>query len=147
MANLISTVIGPNSDNKLIQYDFYKYMTTASTPSYIHMKTNNPILSGQMSMIEAIGYNFGLSLPIRCAWTMYTYGGGGVYPGMQNCYGGLNADNIYASSDGYAVIVAYATTLYYCGFSLNAYQTAGNGRGLKLSILASAQSASATGVY
>jgi hypothetical protein len=44
-----------------------------SSGTYIHMETNVPILSSVMMCIEAVGYNYGMSLPIRCAWNFYAY--------------------------------------------------------------------------
>jgi hypothetical protein len=42
------------------------------------------------------------------------------------------------------VIVGYASSLYYCGFSLNVYNTAGNGYGYNTSIISSVQTSSSS---
>ena len=108
--------------------------TTGNT--YFHFKTNVPIASYVMTMIEMIGYNYGASLPIRCAWGFYTYGTYIVSAAVRTgSYTGVSANGIYATADGYVAIRCYAASNYYTGFILNGYQTAGNGRGFDLKIL------------
>lgn len=105
--------------------------------TYLHFKTNNPITSYIMTMIEAVGYNYGMAKPVRCAWGFYTYGNTIVYTNVRDAYQGMQANGIYASTDGYACIRAYTSGgSYFNGFVLNAYQTAGNGRGFDLQITA-----------
>ena len=117
--------------------------TTGNT--YLHFKTNVPIASYIMTMIEMVGYNYGNAAAIRCSWGFYTYGtyiisssistasSGNTYSGD---YTGIVPHGIYATGDGYVAIRGYAPSNYYTGFILNGYQTAGNGRGFDLKILA-----------
>ena len=47
----------------------------------------------------------------------------------------MSAHGVYVSADNFVCIRAYTSTgSYYNGFILNAYQTAGNGRGYDLQI-------------
>lgn len=98
-----------------------------SSGNYIHMETNVPILSSVMMMIEAVGYNYGVGLPIRCAWNFYAYGGGSFGNSNNGAYGGLSANGQYDSGQNYLTIRAYSSSLHYCGFTLNAYPLAGTG--------------------
>jgi hypothetical protein len=94
-------------------------------------------------MLEAVGYNYSNGLPVRCAWNIYSY----TYQisNVQNSvYGGANADGVYISSDNYYVIRLYSADLYYCGFTLNVYNTAGNGYGYPTSVSAAVASNSST---
>jgi hypothetical protein len=98
-------------------------------------------------MIEAVGYNYGNSLPIRCAWAFHVSYGGGIYSqDLRQAYTGLTPDRIYAAGDGNMVIVAYANTMYFAGWSLNAYSLNPTGP-YDVSIVAVAQSSSNGNVY
>ena len=142
MANVKgSTGIYPENSGYLQQYSIFNVANLSSSGTYIHMKTNIPHQSGLMIMIEAVGYNYGTAAPIRCAWNMYSY----TYQisNVQNsAYNGMSAYSIYISSDNYYVIVGYASSMYYCGFTLNAYNSAGTGIGFITQITSAAQTSS-----
>jgi hypothetical protein len=92
-----------------------------------------------MHNIEAVGYNYGNSLPIRCNWCFHVSYGNGFYSvEYSNIYSGLTARRAYASSDGYVVIAADSNTEYYAGWSFNAYSLNPTGP-FDVSILASVQ--------
>lgn len=106
---------------------------------YFQYKTNIPFSGWSMHNIEAVGYNYGNSLPIRCNWVFHVSGGGGPHqPEYSNIYGGLTAQRVYNSSDGYAVVAASTNTAYFAGWSLNAYALNPTGP-VNVSILASVQ--------
>jgi hypothetical protein len=94
-----------------------------------------------MAMIEAVGYNYGTAAPIRCAWNMYSYDYQ-ISNTQNSAYNGMSAHSIYVSSDNFYVIVGYASSLYYCGFTLNVYNTAGGGFGFLTQITSAAQTSS-----
>lgn len=137
------------------QRNIFNFNTTATTPLYIHMKTN--IIGangGNMWMIEAIGYNFGNAAPVRCSWGFHisTYGApytnGYLYNiGLRNQYTGMNAHGVYIASDGYIVIRAYAATQYYNGFTLNAYSTRSDVTQTNISIISSIQTSDSGNYY
>lgn len=110
-----------------IQLDFARCWSQANFGTcFFHMKTNIAVKSDIMIMIEAEGYNYGTSQPIRCAWTHYLYNSasvGNIYNPSQHTstYPGLQAERQYASTDGFLVIVGTASSSYYCGFNLSAY--------------------------
>lgn len=144
MANLqSSTGIYPENGGYLQQYSIFNVANLSSSGQYIHMKTNVPHQSYLMIMIEAVGYNYGTAAPIRCSWNFYTYD---YFFGEKqtSVYNGLTAHSHYISSDNKVVIVGYASSLYYCGFTLNAYNTAGAGFGYNTSIISSIQTSSAS---
>jgi hypothetical protein len=127
----------PDSGGYAVKRSIYKAFTTDSSATYLHFKTNVPIASYIMTVIEAVGYNYGPSQPVRCAWGFYTYGTYIVSSSVRTCYSGVEANGMYASSDGYVCIRGYAPGgSYFNGFILNGYQTAGNGRGYDLQITA-----------
>jgi hypothetical protein len=144
MANVKgSTGIYPENGGYLQQYSIYNVANLSSSGTYIHMKTNVAHQSYNMIMLEAVGYNYGTAAPIRCSWNFYAY----AYQisNVQNsAYNGMSAYSVYISSDNYYVIVGYASSLYYCGFTINAYNTAGNGYGYPTQITSSVQTASTT---
>lgn len=124
-------------------YNFYSY---DGSLEYIHMKTNHETSNGnyEMWMAEAIGYAYGSSQAIRCAWVWY------IYPpqtpneishvGLQSTYPGMTPDGVYKSSDGYVVLRGKVIDngFYFGGFLLNAYPTRA-GQGHTFRILAAAQ--------
>lgn len=145
MANLnSSTGVYPEGGGYLQQYNIFSVANLSSGGGqYIHMKTNIPHQSYVMIMIEAVGYNYGTAAPIRCAWNFYTYTS--FFGSLQtSAYNGMSAHSHYISSDSKVVIVGYASSLYYCGFTLNVYNTAGNGYGYETSIISSVQTSSAS---
>jgi hypothetical protein len=141
-----NTGIYPEGQGYLQQYGFYTVANLSSSAgSYYHMKTNVAGSTYNMVMIEAVGYNFGNAAPLKCAWNMYSYSY--QISNVQNsAYNGATANNVYISSDNYYVIVLYGASLYYCGFTLNAYNTAGNGYGFPTAIQAAVQT-SGTSYY
>lgn len=114
--------------------------------SFYHYKTNIP-MNNTMCMIEAIGYSYGSNLPIRTAWSFYTYQPSNdvIYIGLQNTYSGLSAHGVYRSSDGYAVIRASGAS-YFSGWVFNAYCLNPTGYNFVVSILTSVQTSN-SGIY
>ena len=109
------------------QLAIYNYFTTASTSNYIHFKTNQYKTFNQITTIEGVGYNYGTSTPIKCRWSFYAYNNLLYDKGTTtHANSGVTAHGMYLSSDGYAVIRAYATSTYFLGMMLNAY-TSGAG--------------------
>ena len=113
------------------QRHIYRHATTSGSPLYIHMKTNLiGATSYNMWMFEAVGYNYGLAAPVRCAWSFHISTAGSPYTngflyniGLRDIYTGMNAHGVYIASDGYIVLRAYAGSHYFNGFTLNAYST------------------------
>ena len=141
MANFDSTTAKvmsyPNEGGYNVHRSLFGDINYTTGNTYFHFKTNVPIASYIMTMIEMIGYAYGNALPIRCAWGFYTFGGSIIYATVRtSAYTGMSAHGIYSTADGYVAIRAYAASNYYTGFTLNGYQTAGNGRGFDLKILA-----------
>lgn len=130
-----------------VQYGVYRFFTTSTNPQYVHMKTNKTSCC-QMVMIEAVGQNFGNSQAIRCSWNFYRYTGTSTINTQVNTvYPGLSADGMYTASDGATVIRAYAGGLYYAGWTLNAYTTAGAGIGQPLRITEAIQTTESGAYY
>ena len=98
-------------------------------------------------MIEAVGYNYGNSKPIRCSWACYTYGTYIYSTYVANIYTGLTAHGVYASADGFVVLRGYATYMYYLSFVLNSYTTAPNGLGFDMQITASSYGTNSGSAY
>lgn len=113
-------------DGTFMQYKgFWKFNTFEWGGYYLHMKTNINTVNN-MWMIEAVGYNYCYGTKVRTAWSFHK-SGGGLYNLAYNYLGGSNGllpTNTYLSSDGYVVIVGYSPCWGYCGFMLNAYNTA-----------------------
>ena len=133
----------------------YTFNTTSGSPLYIHLKTN---LIGattyNMWMFEAVGYNYGLSAPIRSSWAFHISTAGAPYTngflyniGLVNQYGGLTAHGVYIASDGYIVLRAYAASNYYNGFTINAYATRSDVTQSNVSIIASIQTTDGGNYY
>ena len=121
MANLLAnTKVGTGVQYEIYQHRFY------GGDTYFHYKTNIPLSSFVMFMIEAIGYAYGANAPIRASWVGYSY----LYLANANTatvYGGLTAHGVYTSSDSYICIRANAAP-YFSGWCFNAYTlAAGNG--------------------
>ena len=106
----------------------YINTTDSSSNRYIHIKLN---VGGDdsMWMADAVGYNYGNASIIRCSWGWYAYQNNIYSASYSNGYNGLSASNIYAASDWSTVIVAYASTVYYSGFTLNIYNMRQNATG------------------
>ena len=112
-------------DGTFMQYKgFWKFNSYYGNTDYLHMKTN--INTVNMWMIEAVGYSYCQATKVRSTWTFH-WDGNALYNRSYNRLGGnngCNPTNIYMSSDGYVVIVGYSPCWGYCGFMLNAYNTA-----------------------
>jgi len=127
-----------------VQYDIWQGRYYGGD-TYWHYKTNMPVSSWQMMMVEAVGYSYGSNLAIRCAWAWHVSYGGLYHVALQDYYGGLNANRVYVSSDGYVVFVAYGAS-YYSGWTLNAYSLNPTGT-FDLGITAVAQTGSSSNYY
>ena len=132
---------GVNAQYNIFQNRFY------GGDVFWHYKTNIPFGGWSMHNIEAVGYNYGNSLPIRCNWCFHvSYGNGFYSQELSNIYSGLTANRLYNSGDGYVVFVASANTSYYAGWSINAYSLNPTGP-FDVSILASVQTSSNSNYY
>lgn len=136
----------PNDGNLAAQYQIYDVRFYGGDV-YVHFKTDISFYGWSMHNIEAVGYNYGRSQPIRCNWCFHvSYGGGFYSQELSNVYSGLAADRLYYSSDGYVVFVASSNTMYFAGWSINAYSLNPTGP-YDVSITAVAQSSSNANVY
>lgn len=147
-----STGIGKYSAGYYLQQKgiYYANYVDSAANNYLHFKTNVGKQTSIMLMIEAIGYNYGVGKPVRCAWSFYTYGGSNdpIAIGLSNVYTGLVAHGVYYSSDNYTCLRAYNSAgIYYCGITIDVYATGGAGIGYPVSILASAQNTTAGNYY
>jgi hypothetical protein len=142
MANLIAGTKPRDG----VQYDIWEGRYYGGD-TYFHFKTNIP-LDYTMCMIEAVGYSYGANQAIRAAWCFYTYAPANnvIQVGIQNYYGGLSADRVYLSSDGYAVVVANCAS-YFSGWTLNAYTQNPTGYNYNVQITAVAQLSSNANYY
>lgn len=138
--------VGGNSGVR-VQYCFYENRFYGGD-TYWHYKTNIPYSQWGMYNIEAVGYNYGAALPIRCTWNFHiSYGNGFYSVQLQKSYDGLNADRLYNSSDGYVVLVAQGNS-YFSGWSFNAYTTnAIPSGGFEVAMLAVVQTSSNANYY
>jgi hypothetical protein len=128
------------------QLGIFQFSNGAASGNYIHMETNitHPS-SNVMLMLEAVGYCYGASNPVRCSWNCYSYEY--IISNVNNTsYTGMSADGVYYGNSGYVVIRAYTSSPYYLGFTLNAYMVAGNGAQVPMSIRRVSQN-STSGVY
>lgn len=124
MARLAQTTrVGKTSSGWIMSEQVTYFQTTSGSPNYLHFKTNLSASSETIFMAEAEGYNYGLALPILCAWGVYTASGTVASKGLASATLGLEAHGIYKSSDGYVVLRAYAGSHYYTGFGLNFYSS------------------------
>lgn len=123
MASLTQPLRIGGTSNYIIQYNVTSFATSLSwAPYYIHFKSDVPSNANSIIMLEALGYNYGTSSFERCAWAFYAYNGSVYDKGRETFTGsGLSADGIYKSSDGYACIRAYTSSIYCMGFLVNAY--------------------------
>lgn len=104
-----------------VQYAIYNFYTTSGSPSFVHFKTNVACSGNAIVMIEARGYNYGRACATRCSWQFYAWNNNLYNKGMSTPIPGMDAYSMYKSSDGYACIIAYATSHYFNGFILDAY--------------------------
>lgn len=119
---------GTNQDKPTMQMCRAWYNSGASTPTWIHIKTNITRSSNIMYNIMAEGYNYGTARAIDCSWCGYTYSGwSGINNRFMRTYtpGGLDAQDQYYSSDNYLVLTANASSFYYIGFVMHAYFSQG----------------------
>jgi hypothetical protein len=138
----------PDSGGYNVIRSLYSDINYTTGNTYFHFKTNVPISTFIMTMIEMVGYNYGASVPIRCAWGFYTYGGSIITASVRtSAYNGVQANGIYSTADGYVALRAYAASNYFTGFILNGYQTAGNGRGFDLKILSASYGTNAGSAF
>lgn len=113
--------------------------------SYVHIKTSIPQQSYIMPMIELIGYNYGTAAPIRMAFVIYTYSY--LISNWENAYSGVVGNGVYISSDGYVCLRVAAGSMYYVGFSMDAYSVAGNGAQVDIGVLAMTANNNAGNAY
>lgn len=140
--------IHPYNSWHLQQRSIYNFYTTAGSPNYVHMKTNIYAPSqDSMWMFEAVGYAYGGAAPIRCSWGIYCYQGNLYQSGVANIYGGMSADGMYVSSDGYICIRGYSGGMYYLGFTLNAYACRLDATQQNVTITASSQNSTSGNYY
>lgn len=133
--------IGPGYQQRGIASFLTDYWYT-----YIHIKTNIPHQSYIMPMIELIGYNYGVAAPIRMAFVIYTYSY--LISNWQNTdYNGVSGNGVYISLDNYICLRVNAGSMYYAGFSIDAYSVAGNGAQVEIGILAMTANDNAGNAY
>lgn len=101
-----------------VKYDFFQNRYYGGD-TYFHYKTNIALSTYIMVMIEAIGYAYGANQSIRASWVFYSYSHL-ANPGTATVYGGLSADGVYVSSDGYVCIRANCAP-YFSGWCFNSY--------------------------
>jgi hypothetical protein len=122
MANLQPPLrIYPYNSWYLQQRGIYNFNTTSAGPTYLHIRTSVFHDEDTMWMVEAVGYNYGTSSPVRCSWGFYVYGNTIYQSGVADIYGGLNANGIYSASNGHVCLRATAASFYYLGITLNVY--------------------------
>ena len=127
-----------------VQHDFYQNRYYGGD-TYFHYKTNIPLSTYIMVMIEAIGYAYGAGRGIRSSWVFYSY----AYlanASTQNVYGGLDAHGVYVASDNYVVIRANAAS-YFSGWTFNAYCLNPTGYNQDISFTAVSQNSNAGAYY
>lgn len=127
-----------------VQHDFYQNRYYGGN-NYFHYKTNIPLSTYIMVMIEAIGYSYGANQSIRSSWVFYSYS----YlagQGVQDVYGGLNAHGVYVSSDNYICIRAYCPS-YFSGWLFNAYTLNPTGYNQDISFTAAVQTDNSGNYY
>lgn len=89
--------------------------------NYFHHKTNISFSSWSMHRIEAVGYSYGANAAIRSVLCFHVSYGNGFYQiDKRNWYAGMEAVDLYVSSDNYVVCIFF-TPSYYSGWSINAY--------------------------
>ena len=102
----------------------YWFATGTGGAYYLHLKTNMAVGNYFMGTIEAEGYNYGASAPVKATWCYYSPGWdpSTLYSvGYKNHYTGFTADLVYRSSDNYIVLRGYTSNIYYLGFVINSF--------------------------
>lgn len=107
----------------------FTFNSTYGSSGYIHMLTNIPYNNTAFYMIEAVGYNYGLSQDIYSTWGFRPNGiNSDIKYSSASRTSGLEPDvtplqGIYnsASGTGYVVVYAFAASFYYIGFTLNVF--------------------------
>ena len=123
--------IGPGFQQRgIANYWDYGY-----SGQYVHIKTNIAHQTYIMPMIELIGFNYGAAAPIRMAFVIYSYSYM-IYNWENTAYGGVAGNGVYLSSDNYYVLRVYSGSMYFCGFSMDAYSVAGAGAQVEIGVLA-----------
>jgi hypothetical protein len=151
MATLVYDTKVGNGNNPawwMTQLNIYGFATTNGDGGvpYIHFKTNVSASTEKIFAIEAVGYNYGWTLAVRCVQSLYTTGGGSVVSkGSNYSADGLYPDGVYKSSDNYACVRFYKPSHYYNGFILNAYTA--YYYGTSVSILAASQNGTSGNYY
>ena len=142
MANLSSST---HIEGGMQQYAFYAVNTVSGGGSYLHIETSLANYSYVMMMVEAVGYCYSTSKPIRCAWNHYGYA---YFIGntANTNYNGASADGGYYGASGYYCLRAYLPGQHYACFIFNAYPTAGNGAQTAISVRRSSQN-NTSGAY
>lgn len=128
----------PVSGGYAMQYAIGQFYTDSTTATKIHIKTNIPKgttgSQGYMVLVEAVGFNYGVSQAVRASWCFYEWQGTIYSKGVQNVYPGMTPEEIYYSSDNYVCLRASLPGTYYLGFVLNGYCANGDGAGLPIGI-------------
>lgn len=156
MANLGSSPINLQTPSgtsapgvNLINLNFH-YTVTYSGGDYYHYKTNIPTNGSFMGMIEFVGLNYGGgTIPLRAAVSFYCYAAYNdvIQIGLSSCYtGGMTAERVYKSSDGYAVI-CMSTSNYYSGWVMNSYTANPTTPGFIIQITGLTQTSSTASAY
>jgi len=107
-----------------VKRDYFYHFVTFSSGGYVHMKTNISWASHtQMYSIHFEGHEYQASKAIdtTLAWYSYSPNNAAINVGSS----GTHTASVYSSSDGYLVMVWYASsTTYYSGFTLSQRTTA-----------------------
>ena len=148
MATLQTTRVGNGSTSSfwMTQLNIYSFATTSTEPYFFHFKTNILASTEKIAALEAVGYNYGQTLAVRCFQAFYTTASNSTIPKGSNYSGlGLYPNGVYTSSDNYACVSFFAQGAYYLGFILNAYTSYNYGQ--SVSILAASQNSSGEYYY
>lgn len=109
------------------KYGIFHARTQSGTAgNYWHFKTNSRQgTTVDMMHVHAHGYAYGNSTIVDCHWAWHTDGSGNnIYNKTyltNSSSGGVTANNIYAASDGYVVIVAYVPSTYFTSFTFDSH--------------------------
>lgn len=129
--------IYPYGARSLVNYNKYYWSALGGlSGQYVHFKTDVTLNTNKMVMVEAVGINYYGSAPVRCSWCWYAYSY--LYSvGTESIYGGVTADGVYMSSDGYVVFRARGLSeLNDTAFSLNIYNVCPAQSGANVNITA-----------
>lgn len=148
MAVLQTTRVGNGAYSSwwMTQLNIYSFSTTSTEPLYFHFKTNISAATEKIAALEAVGYNYGQTLAVRCFQAFYTTAYNSTTTKGSNYSGdGLFPNGVYTSSDNYACVRFYTSSAYYLGFILNAYTSYSYGQ--SVSILAASQNSTSGNYY